>query len=67
MKRKIMIDFEKLNEDWPSPFVARSEMERFTHGLYKPRSMSTFDARGDGLMFRITLGNKIVYLKKGCH
>lgn len=58
-----MIDFEKLNEDWPSPFVARSEMERFTHGLYKPRSMNTFDGAGKGIKRRITLGNKIAYLK----
>ena len=58
-----MIDLDKLAEDWPSPFVARSEMENFTKGLYKPRSMNTFDARGDGIKQRIVLGNKIVYLK----
>ena len=58
-----MIDFDKLAEDWPSPFVARSEIEKFTKGLYKARSMNTFDARGDGLKRRIILGNKIAYLK----
>ncbi len=58
-----MIDFEEVAANWPSPFVARSEMEHFTRGLYKPRSMNTFDARGDGLKRRILLGNKIAYLK----
>ena len=56
-----MIDLDKLAEDWPSPFVARSEMENFTKGLYKPRSMNTFDARGDGIRNRYRIGNKIFY------
>ena len=59
-----MIDFDKLAEDWPSPFVARSEIEKFTKGLYKARSMATFDSIGNGLKRKICWGNKIGYLKK---
>ena len=63
MRRENMIDLNKLAEDWPSPFVARSEMENFTKGLYKPSSMNTFDGSGKGLNRKIRLGLKIAYLK----
>lgn len=59
-----MIDFDKLADDWPSPFVARSEIENFTKGLYKPRSMNTFDGAGKGIRRRIVFRNKVAYLKE---
>lgn len=59
-----MIDFEKMAEDWPSPIVARSEMEHFTHGLYKPRSMNTLDATGKGIKRKLRRNTKIAYLKE---
>lgn len=58
------MDFKKLMEDWKSPFVARSEMENFTKGLYKPRSMNTFDGQGRGISRKLRLGSKIIYLKE---
>ena len=58
------MDFKKLAEDWKSPFVARSEMENFTKGLYKPRSMNTFDGNGSGIKRKLKIGTKIVYLKE---
>lgn len=57
-------DLESLGNEWPSPFVARSEIENFTKGLYKPRSMNTFDAKGLGISRKLRLGTKIIYLKE---
>ena len=59
-----MIDLDKLAEEWPSPFVARSEIGNFTHGLYKPRSMNTFDGAKQGIKRKIQFRSKIVYLKE---
>ena len=64
MRREDMIDLDKLAEDWPSPFVARSEMENFTKGLYKPRSMNTFDGSGKGIKRKLKMRSKIAYLKE---
>lgn len=58
-----MIDLDKLDNDWPSPIVARSEMGKFTQGLYKPQSFRTFDGKKEGIKRKIKLNNKIAYLK----
>lgn len=58
---KTEIDFEKLKDDWPSPFVARDKIEEFTKGMYKSSSLNTFDSRGDGIKSRFKMGAKIVY------
>ncbi len=58
------MDLKKIAEDWPSPFVARSEIENFTKGLYKPRSMNTFDGKGQGIKRKLRMGAKIIYLKE---
>lgn len=58
------MDIEQLNklaEDWPSPFVARSEIGNFTKGLYKSTSMNSYDARGCGIKRKIQRGMKIAY------
>ena len=59
-----MLDLDKLAEEWPSPFVARSEIGKFTKGLYKPISMNSYDARGVGIKRRFFRGLKVAYLKK---
>lgn len=58
------IDLEKIAADWPSPFVARSEIEKFTKGLYKARSMNTLDGSGKGIKRKIKVGSKVSYLKQ---
>lgn len=55
------IDFEKLKDDWPSPFVARDKIGEFTKGMYKSSSLSTFDASGDGIRRRFKLGRRKVF------
>jgi hypothetical protein len=51
----------KLKEKWPSPFVSRDRIEEFTEGLFKQTSMSTLDARGDGISPRYRIGNRVFY------
>lgn len=58
------IDLEKIAEEWPSPFVARSEIGNFTKGLYKPNTLNTYDAKGCGIKRRLQRGMKIAYLKE---
>lgn len=58
------IDLEKMAEDWPSPFVARTEIEKFTKGLYKTKSMNVFDGMGTGIKRKILLGSRVAYLKE---
>ncbi len=55
---------EKLNKEWKSPFVARSEIENFTQGRYKASTFNTYDGAGRGILRQIRLNNKIAYLKK---
>lgn len=59
-----MKDLEKLDNEWPSPFVARTEMEKFTQGKYKPSSMKRFDTRNEGIKRKIRFKSKIAYLKE---
>lgn len=58
-----MIDLDKMAEEWPSILVARSEIGEFTKGLYKPRSMNTYDGAQKGIKKKIRINTKIAYLK----
>ena len=50
---------EKMKRSWPSPFVARLEVGRFSGGLLHPRTMANLDAKGEGPQ-KITLGTRNV-------
>jgi hypothetical protein len=52
---------QKLAERWPSPVVARTEMERFTGGAVKGRHLANLDSQGKGPEGRLRVGRKIVY------
>ena len=58
-----MIDLDKLAEEWPSPFVARSKIEEFTKGAYKKSSMSVYDSAGCGVKRRFVIRKTVFYLK----
>jgi hypothetical protein len=53
--------FDRLKDNWPSPFVSRDRIAEFTEGLFKQSSMNTLDARGTGIPKRYRLGNKVFY------
>ncbi len=58
-----MIDLDKLAEEWPSPFVARSKIHEFTKGYYKKSSMSVYDSAGCGVKRRFVIRKTVFYLK----
>ncbi|GKT10539.1 hypothetical protein DSTSK_38440 [Desulforhabdus sp. TSK] len=39
---------EKLKCSWPSPLVARLDVDRFSGGLLHPRTMANLDSKGEG-------------------
>lgn len=53
--------FQKLKENWPSPIVARHEVDKFSGGLLNPRSMANLDSLKQGCPGKITVGRKVVY------
>jgi hypothetical protein len=54
-------DLSKLMESWPSPYVARREVERFTGGMIKARTLANRDSLGTGVPERFTVGTSVVY------
>jgi len=48
-------------ERWPSSGVARTEIERFTGGAVREKTMANLDSAGMGPAGRFRIGRKIVY------
>jgi hypothetical protein len=53
--------FSELAAKWPSAFVARTEIEKFTGGLVNVKTLSNRDSQGTGPSGRIRCGRKVVY------
>jgi len=53
--------FQLMADQWPSPFVARQEVERFTGGIVNPKYIANLDSQGKGPEDRIRVGRKIAY------
>jgi len=51
---------KELAERWPSAFVARSEVGRFSGGLVSPKSLANHDSEGTGPE-RIKCGGRVAY------
>ena len=65
MKKEKLDEYLKsIQEDWPSPFVARCKIHEFTKGMYKTISFRSFDARKRGIANKYALGTKIFYTVK---
>lgn len=50
-----------LAEKWPSPFVSREEVGRFSGGILHPRTMANLDCLGKGPAGRVRVGRKVAY------
>ena len=63
MDNTIHFDFNELAIAWGSPIVARTEIEKFSGGLLKPRTMANLDSlkKGPG---KIMVGGKTCYVTK---
>ena len=54
-------DLSVLAERWPSPFVARSEVGRFSGGMLTSKYLANLDSAGKGPSGRIRIGRKVAY------
>lgn len=58
---KFRISLQALADSWPSPYVAREEIERFTGGILTAKYAANLDAEGKGIKGRFRCGRKVVY------
>ena len=58
---KHTVNLTTMAERWPSPYVARSEVKRFSGGILNPKYMANLDCRGEGPTGRIRVGRKVAY------
>ena len=48
-------------ERWPSAFVSRTEIDRFTGGALNAKYSAWLDSQGKGIKDRIRIGRRIIY------
>jgi len=48
-------------EKWPSAWVARTEIEKFTGGMISDKYLANLDSAGKGPAGRIRCGRKVAY------
>lgn len=53
--------FQSMAERWPSAWVSRTEIERFTGGIVKEKYLANLDSAGKGPAGRVRSGRKICY------
>jgi len=51
-------DFSALSKKWPSPYVARQEVEKFKCGIFNVRTIANHDSQGLEPKGRIKVGRK---------
>lgn len=54
-------DFKTLADKWPSELVARREVERFTGGALRARTLANLDSLGQGPSVRLKIGRSVCY------
>jgi len=54
-------NLSKLIEKWPSAYVARSEVARFTGGMIQPGTLANLDSKGLGPEGKIRVARKVAY------
>lgn len=55
---------QELINKWPSPMVARTEIEVFSGGAMKEKYLANLDSAGLGPAGRFRVGRKVVYPTK---
>ena len=53
--------FSDLAAEWPSSYVAREEIKKFTGGIIHPKTLANLDSQGKGPKGRIKVGRKVAY------
>jgi len=55
------INFSAMARKWPSAFVSRSQVGKFSGGILHPRTLANLDSQGLGPRNRIKVGRKVAY------
>jgi hypothetical protein len=53
--------FQNMAQKWPSPWIARTEIERFSGGIISEKYLANLDSAGKGPGGRVRCGRKVVY------
>jgi len=53
--------FQEMANKWPSAWVARQEVSRFTGGIISEKYLANLDSAGKGPAGRVKIGRKIAY------
>lgn len=61
MPDQVVIDLSSLADKWPSSFVARDEVDRFSGGMVTAKYLANLDCAGKGPEGRVRIGRKIAY------
>jgi len=61
MSENKSIDLSSLAKKWPSPYVVRKKISKFSGGIITPGYISNLDSQGEGPCGRIQVGRQIVY------
>ena len=52
---------KSMRDKWTSGIVARTEIDKFTGGLYSPKYMANLDSNDQGPSVRIKVRNTVAY------
>lgn len=53
--------FQDMASKWPSTWIARTEIERFSGGMISEKYLANLDSAGKGPAGRVRCGRKVVY------
>jgi len=53
--------FQDMVAKWPSTWIARTEIERFSGGMISEKYLANLDSAGKGPTGRVRCGRKVVY------
>lgn len=62
-RKKAIIILQNTAVQWPSNYVARTEIKRFTGGALSTGHLANLDSQGTGPTGAFSIGRKIVYPK----
>jgi hypothetical protein len=53
--------FKDMASHWPSPIIARAEVDKFTGGGIKPKTLANADSKKIGPKGRFLVGRRVCY------
>lgn len=56
-----MFELKSLADKWPSAWVERNQLGKFSGGLIHPHTMRNLDSQGYGISEKVRIGRKIAY------